>query len=314
MRDDNRRRFSVPRDGPGGGTVRALALGALCLVLVSSAAAPHPVAASKHFLWSVRAGGGTVYLLGSVHLVKPDLYPLDAVIEEAFARSDTLEVEVNAADLDATRRNALIKQYGFYRGDDTLKGALSPETYAGLDARFAKLGVDMERFAKMRPWLVALALQMMELQRLGFDPQYGIDLHFINQAKGRKTIGELETFDSQMRLLSGLSDRDQELFLRYTLADLDLVAGEMDRLMTAWRRGDVATFRAVILKERSRYPEFEPIYRKLIDERNRMMFERIETLLNTPGTYFVVVGSGHLVGEGSVNDLLRRKGYEVDQL
>jgi len=319
MRDDKTRRSSGRGDekigvmGARCRTVTSLALAAFCLVLFSCAAGPKPVA-HKHFLWSVSAGRGTVYLLGSVHLAKKELYPLDDAIEEAFARSDTLEVEVNTADLDEAHRNALITQYGLYAGNDTLKDTLSPETYALVEARFAKLGVGMEGFGTMKPWLVTLVLEMMELERLGFDPQYGVDLHFINRAKDRKTIGELETSESQMRLLSDLSDRDQELFLRSTLADLDLIAGEMDRLMTAWRLGDVETFQTVISEERSRHPEFEPIYRRLIDDRSHMMSERVEQWLNAPGTYFVVVGSGHLVGEGSVVDQLRRKGYQIEQL
>lgn len=294
-------------------TATSLVFAAFCLFLFSCAAGPKPIA-HKHFLWSVSDGGGTVYLLGSIHLAKKELYPLDAAIEKAFARSDTLEVEVNTADVDEAHRNALITQYGLYAGHDTLKATLSPDTYALVEARFAELGVGMEGFGTMKPWLVTLVLEMMELERLGFDPQYGVDLHFINQAKDRKTIGELETSESQIRLLSDLSDRDQELFLRSMFTDLDMIAGEMDRLTTAWRRGDVETFQTVISEERSSHPEFEPIYRRLIDERNRMMSDRVEEWLNTPDTYFVVVGAGHLVGEGSVVDRLRRKGYQIEQL
>jgi uncharacterized protein len=294
-------------------TLTSLAHAALCLLLFSCAAAPKPVD-HKHFLWSISDGGGTVYLLGSIHLAKRKLYPLDAVIEEAFARSDTLEVEVDTTDLDTAHRDELIHTYGMYAGDGTLKSRLSPETYALVEARFAKLDTDVERFEKMQPWLVAVVLQIMELQRMGFEPQYGIDRHFINKAKYSKTIGELETSESQMRLLSGLSDGDQELFLRSTVADLDLIAERLDLLTAAWSRGDVEAFQTVMAEERSRHPEFEPIYRRLIDERNDMMSVRVEQLLNATGTYFMVVGSGHLVGEGSVVDRLRRKGYQIEQL
>jgi uncharacterized protein YbaP (TraB family) len=290
-----------------------LAHAALFLLLVSCAAAPKPVD-HKHFLWSVSNGGGTVYLLGSIHVAKRKLYPLDPVIEEAFDRSDTLEVEVDTTDLEPARRDQLLQTYGYYAGDDTFKSRVSPETYALVDARFSELDTDIGRFEKMKPWLVAVILQIMELQRMGFEPQYGIDRHFINKAKYGKTIGELETSESQMQLFSSLSDGDQELYLRSTVADLDLVAGKMDQLMAAWKRGDVEMFQTVTAEGRSRHPEFEPIYRRVIDERNYMMAERVEQLLNTPGTYFVVVGSGHLVGEGSVVDRLQRKGYQIKQL
>jgi len=289
----------------------------LCLGLLLSACAeaPKPVAAEqKHFLWSVRSEAGTVYLLGSMHLATKALYPLDAIIEDAFTRSGTLVVEINPTDEQTTQRTALIRQEGLYPEGTTLKTALSKETYALVEARFKRLGVGMERLDPMKPWLVSMVLEVSALQQLGFDPRYGIDLHFLNQAKGRKRIAELETVESQVRLFSELSDHDQELLLLYTLTDLELLAGQIDRLTAAWRRGDVEAFQAVMTQERSAHPELEPLLRRLFEERNRRMAAQVEDFLKTPDTHFVVVGAGHLAGAGSIVDLLRAKGYRVEQL
>jgi uncharacterized protein YbaP (TraB family) len=295
-------------------TAQWTVLAGVCLLLSACVSAPRPAESGKHFLWSVRSGAGTVYLFGSVHIAKPELYPLDPVIEGAFKRADALVVEVNPDRLNEAQRNDLIRRYGVYPGDETLSGALSRETYESASARFTRLGADIGRFEKMKPWLVALVLEMLEFQQLGFDPNYGVDLHFIKQANEGKRIDELETPDFQMRLLGDFSDREQELFLRYTAADLDLITSEMDRLMTAWRRGDVPVFQAIMDAERTRHPEFESIYRKLLDERNRAMAGQVEAFLKTEQTYFVVVGAGHLAGTGGIVDLLRRKGYRVKQL
>ena len=292
----------------------ALLLG-LGLLLSACAAAPKPVAAHKHFLWSVRSdAGATVYRLGSMHLATKSLYPLDGAIEDAFSRSGTLVVEINPANEQAAERAALIRQQGLYTGGDTLKTKLSKETYAQVEARFKRLGIGMERLDTMKPWLVSIVLEISTLQQMGFDPRYGIDLHFANQAKGRMRVAELETVESQVHLFSDLSEQEQELLLLYTLTDLDLLAGQIDQLTTAWRRGDLEAFQAVMVRERGAHPELEPLLHRLFEERNRRMAAQVEEYLKTPDTAFVVVGAGHLVGPGSIVDLLREKGYRVEQL
>lgn len=270
--------------------------------------------AQKSFLWSVRSETGSVYLLGSIHVAKPELYPLHPSIEAAFDRSDTLVVEIDPDEFDINRLQSLFLEYGSYPPTETVDQKISKETYARVEEKFQEAGMPMEPFSRFKPWALAVMLQSVELQRLGFDRRYGIDDHFITQAKGKKRITAFETVEYQVSLFDRFSDRLQELFLRYTLSDMDLLAAQMDAIVKGWKEGDGSAIEALILQSMADEPELAPVYEKLIYERNANMASDIEAFLKTEHRYFVVVGAGHLVGKESILDLLRKKGYLVEQM
>lgn len=286
-----------------------------CFFQFSCASAPKEASsAQKSFLWSVRSETAAVYLLGSIHVAKPELYPLHPSIEAAFDQSDTLVVEVDPDEFDMNRLQSLFMQYGSYPPTETLDRKISTETYALVEKKFQGAGMPMEPFKRFKPWVLAVMLQSVELQRLGFDKKYGIDDHFLTRAKGKKQITAFETVEYQVSLFDSFSDRLQELFLRYTLSDMDLLAEQMDSIMKGWQAGDGSAIEALIFQSMNDEPELTPVYDKLIYERNAQMSSRIEEFLKAKNRTFVVVGAGHLVGKGSIIDLLRKKGYVVEQM
>jgi uncharacterized protein YbaP (TraB family) len=268
----------------------------------------------KNFLWSVRSEETTVYLLGSIHVAKPELYPLHRSIEAAFDQSDTLVLEVNPAEFDMARLQRLFLEHGRYLSGETLDQKISKETHTLVEKKFLETGLPIETFNRFKPWVLAVMLQSVELQRLGFDKRYGIDEHFIAQAEGKKQITSFETVEYQIGLFDSFSDRLQELFLRYTLSDLNLLADQMDSVVKGWQAGDTGAIETLIFQSLQEEPELASVYEKLIYERNTQMAAGIEAFLKTKNRYFVVVGSGHLVGQGGIVDLLQKKGYRVDQL
>lgn len=281
----------------------------------SCASAPKEAPSTqKSFLWSVRSETATVYLLGSIHVAKPELYPLHPSIEAAFDRSDTLVVEADPDEFDMNRLQSLFLQYGAYPPPETLDRKISKETYALVEKKFQEAGMPMAPFKRFKPWVLAVMLQSVALQRLGFDKRYGIDDHFLTQAKGKKRITAFETVEYQVSLFDSFSDRLQELFLRYTLSDMDLLAGQMDAIVEGWKTGDGSAIEALIFQSMNDEPELVPVYDKLIYERNAQMASRVEEFLKAKNPTFVVVGAGHLVGKGSIIDLLRKKGYVVEQM
>jgi len=153
---------------------------------------------------------------------------------------------------------------------------------------------------------------LTELQKLGIDPQNGLDLHFLSEAKG-KPIVELESAEAQIDLLDGFTDKQQEEFLKYTLKDMDGLAKNVNEIIDAWSAGDAKKIENYLLDPSKDSPEMQTLLVKLFDERNAKMAVKIEELLKTDKTYFIVVGAGHLVGKKGLLQLLG-KDHRVEQM
>lgn len=286
-----------------------LALFAALTLLVSSVQA-----GEKSFLWKIQSKTATAFILGSVHLAKPDIYPLPRKIEESFDKSAILALEADPAKAQDT---ALLQQMlaaAAYAKGGTLKEHLSRETFELARREIERLGLPMETFSRTKPWFLAMSIETLEFQRLDYDPANGIDVYLAGKAAGKKQIVELESFDYQIRLLNGFSDREQELFLLYTLKDMATLRDEIEELMAAWRSGDTKTVERLVTRTLTESPELQPIFDKLFFKRNREMTARIEQLLQGKKTVFVAVGAAHLVGKDGIIEQLRGKGFTEEQM
>jgi uncharacterized protein YbaP (TraB family) len=272
-----------------------------------------PAYAEKTFMWKVRSRATTVYILGSIHFMKKELYPLNRRIESAFDKSDVLAVEANVDDVSKLDIQGLLEK-AFYPDDDTLEKHVSSETYGRVKKAFEEFGIPAWLMDKQKPWLLALTLESLGLVKLGFDPSYGIDMHFLSEASGKKKIKELESMDYQINLLSGFSDSEQEAFLLSTLKDLKSHEKEVDKLLDAWNSGDTVGMESILQKSVLEDKGMASVYDKLVYERNRNMALKVEGYLKTGKTHFVVVGAAHLLGEKGIINLLRQKGYDTEQL
>jgi len=267
----------------------------------------------KSFIWKIQSKTSTVYVLGSLHFAKKEMYPLSQKIEKAFAQSDDLVVEANVNDIKKIDIQKMTES-AFYPADDALEKHISPETFEWVKKETDGLGIPLELLNRQKPWFLAMSLVALESMKLGLDPNLGIDKYFLSKAEGKKKIMELESLDYQISLLSGFSDKDQELFLIYTLKDLGIMEQEVSQLIQAWTSGDTQAMESILTRSVSEDKRLSSIFEKLIFERNRRMASRIEDFLQTKGTYFVIVGAGHLVGSRGVIGLLGGKGYLVEQL
>jgi len=176
------------------------------------------------------------------------------------------------------------------------------------------LGMPIELIRMQKPWFLALSFQAMELVRLGYSPQHGVDYHFLTKAQGKKRILELESLEEQLSLLSGFSDREQEHFLLYTLETLSSMDRQVENMIRAWTSGDAQAMESALADAVPPDPSLAPMVQKLFDERNVRMMSKIEGYLNSIETCFVIVGAGHLVGKKGIVELLKSKGYAVQQL
>jgi uncharacterized protein len=266
----------------------------------------------KSCLFKVTSASSTVYLLGSIHFMREASYPLKDTIEKAFAVSPNVVFEVNMAEMDSPDTQAMMLSKSVFTDGNTLEKSLSPAVYRNLGEKAGEFGLDTKMLDSFKPWSVAMTLIGLKLNQLGFDPAQGIDhyFHAKAQAAGKRTFS-LETMSYQIGLFDSLSRREQEYLVEQTLNDFDTMESEMGEMLRSWTNGDIGNLERMLLKSFVDYPG---LYQTFLVRRNRNWLSQIEAFLGRQKSCFVVVGAGHLLGPDGLVNLLRRKGYLVEQL
>ena len=262
------------------------------------------------FMWKAQKDGAVVYLLGSVHALQKDAYPLPPVIEAAFDRSVVVVFEI---DLDEMTTEAIrMLEVGSLQDGQTLEQVVGPDMWSAFSTKMNAAGMPSGMFQFMKPWMAALTLTSFELEKAGYSAASGIDTHFWSRAgeAGKERLA-LETVEFQIGLFAGLTPEQSLEFLEYTLVDLETMIPLMDELSAKWRDGDAAYVQAIMGSEFDDYPD---LYEKLISRRNTAWLPAIEGLMAGQRDAMVIVGAMHLVGEDGVVEMLRQRGYTVTQL
>ena len=264
-------------------------------------------------IWKISGTKNTVYLFGSIHVANKSMYPLGKQVDTAFNQSDVLVVEVDEAKIDQVQLQQLMMSRGFYQGTETIKDHVSAETFALLQKVLLSTGIPYVTVARMKPGIIALTLTVAKIMQLGYSPELGIDRHFMQRARGKKQVQQLETTEDQMDLLLSFSDDD--LLLRQTLQSVDKMHSMITDLVRSWQSGDTVQMEKLLLTDQIKeYPEFKKVLKALIDDRNVTMAVKIQHMLNDDKDYFVVVGAGHLVGEKGIVSILRKNKLSVTRL
>jgi uncharacterized protein YbaP (TraB family) len=282
------------------------------VALLAILSAATSAAQDRHFLWKVTsAAGRDAYLLGSVHVLSKAFYPLSPAIDEAFAASRTLVVEVDLDEMNDPETMKALAGKAMLPVGQTLDQVVSSETYAAVRTRAEEHGLPMLFLQRMKPWMVAVTLTAAEISKAGFDSKLGIDRHFFDRARAAgMPVRALETAAYQFDRLDGLGADLQELSLNAMLADIDSQALNIETLAAAWRTGDTATIEKLMMEG---FDEAPAIAERLLYERNRNWIAPIERCLAEDARCFIVVGAAHLVGADSVVALLRARGHTVGQ-
>jgi uncharacterized protein len=285
---------------------------AAALVVAALVLTPLQAAPARSFLWKVTLRQGAVYLVGSVHVLKKDFYPLSTALETAYKDADLLVEEVDPAEmLDPNSQMAFLTR-GMLPSASSLDKVLSPATYALLNTRLAAAGIPVEPLTLMKPWMVALMIEAVEWQKAGFDAQLGLDMHFSDQAaRDGKTVQGLETVEFQISRFDDMSMDQQDHLLAETLKDIDTEQANLTTLLDAWKAGDAPAVERLVLSDLKQEPQ---LYKRLLVERNQNWLPKLEALFARRGHAFVVVGAAHLVGPDGLIALLKAKGYTVEQL
>jgi uncharacterized protein len=287
---------------------------AAALVALVHAAAPSHLdaAAAKNFLWRVAGRQGAIYLVGSVHLLTKDFYPLNAALETAYKDSDLLVEEVDIGDMSGTGSQFALLQRGMMPSSRSLDQVLSASTLALLTRKAADLGMPIEALRQFKPWMIALTIEASEWQKAGFDPSLGLDKHFYDQAKtDNKTVQGLETVDYQIARFDEMPMELQDHLLAETLKDIDTEQKNMSKLIDSWRSGDAEAVERIVLKDLQQEPA---LYQRLLVERNRNWLPKLDALMTRGSRAMVVVGAAHLVGPDGLLAMFKAKGYTIEQL
>ncbi|KTF67906.1 TraB/GumN family protein [Sphingomonas sp. HT-1] len=285
--------------------LRALLFTALFL-LGSCGAAPRD---AKPALWAVRDGDTTIYLFGTVHLLRPDLRWFQGPVRTAFDASDTLVLELVMPPEAETQ--ALLDQLGRTPGDPKVE-ALPPPEHARLEGALRQAGLSPQALDRDEPWLAALTLSLLPLQKLGYDDASGAEKVLQSAAQGAgKTVQGLETAEQQFGYFDHLSAAAQTRLLGDTLDGLPGTGATIEAMIVAWSNGDADGLARLLNADLAGNPELRDT---LLIARNRNWARWIAARMRRPGTVFVAVGAGHLAGGQSVLAMLEQAGLKVERL
>ena len=265
-------------------------------------AGPRPL-----YLWRYTSPGATVFLAGSIHFLKESLYPLPEPFEAAFRQADTLVVEVDLSALTPAEMQSKTIAAGRLPKGETLATVLPPELYARLSRRFAGDGMDIVLFESLKPAMVMNQLAVFGLMALGYSPQFGLEQHF-TASKGDRPVLELESIDAQLDLLFGQPIATQVQLLEDTLDQEEQFEPLLADMVRAWLAGADDAFLDLFEQQVGQSELARTFNRKLLDDRNAGMAESIAGYLSGTGTYFVLVGAAHFIGENGIVSLLAQKG------
>ncbi|KXK52987.1 MAG: TraB/GumN family protein [Chlorobi bacterium] len=268
----------------------------------------------RHCLWKVSSPTNTIYLLGSIHLLKEDIYPLDTVIESAINQAEVYAFEADLDSFDQDAIAGLMLSKGMYTGEKTLKNSIAKSTYQKVAKALEKQGLAITLFNKFKPWVVALTIMGLQLKEAEMKAEHGIDKYVHGKAEERgKPTAALEAVTDQINLFSSLNDAAQESFLKQSLdgASHGKAAKDVNTIVKAWQKGDLKSLEKLLQKTYKSDPEF---YKRAVTDRNHNWMPKIEEFLAGTQPHLVTVGALHLVGKEGVVELLRAKGYSVQQL
>jgi uncharacterized protein YbaP (TraB family) len=290
-------RFSAP----------LLALALTCLSLATAVRAD----GALHSLWELHGKHNTVYILGSIHVLRPGDYPLAPAVLDAYSSAKSLLMEVNLEEIDSQAIQSELLASALLPAGQSLPAILGKQRYDHAGALAREVGVELAAFDQFAPWFAAEAISQLQLMQLGFQPQSGVEMYFLERARsdGKKVAG-LETVHDQISLFEALSMDAQAEYLLSSLEQARDLPKEVDAMVQAWRRGDTGWFEQQLKTELGRDPQ---LYQSVLVARNRKWVPKIEALLNDDKNYLVIVGTGHLVGQGSVIDLLKKDGIGATQ-
>jgi uncharacterized protein YbaP (TraB family) len=281
----------------------------LLFTLLFAAPAFSRTTAATPSLWHIKGDAGEVYLLGSVHVLPPDMHWRSPPIGQALSRSDSYVFEVPQDEAALALLSSLMQAKGFLPPSESLRAKLHPQALADYDAAVAASGLPPATLEHERPWLAALQIMFAQISKLKFAAGNGVDsVLMADAAQHHKPLRYLETIADQFAVLVPDDPALELEEFESGLKDLSDVAGGIEPMVKAWSKGDQPALDRLINGDLDGFPEARKM---LLDDRNKRWAPQIEAMLKEKHVFFVTVGAGHLTGASGLPALLRRAGYKV---
>ncbi len=276
-------------------------------------ASDEDVVKAKPALWQVKKDEGTVYLLGSFHLLPKNYLWYNGIIQQSFDSSEELVMETKMTPESTAAIQAMVMKNAFLAPDDSLKNHLDSAHYEKLLVHSKKLlGMDETAVKKLKPWFVALQLSVISIMSTGMDLELGVDKHLEALAgQKEKSISGLESAQQAMNAMINHPLPVQTAMLNDTFDQLDDFKSYINSYLSAWASGDAAILSKTMIEEMAVHTE---LYQALIIDRNNNWMPAIEQHINSGKTIFIVVGAAHLVGQDGIVRMLRDKGYQAEKI
>ena len=263
-------------------------------------------------VWEIKKGEDVVHIGGTVHLLPITEYPLPSVFTDTYQAADSivLETKLPTPD-DQAGQMAMLKAMAYADGE-TLSQHLSEQTNESLKQYFSAVGIEFEKLNKFKPGFISSMILNIETQKAGMAGA-GVDMYFSQLAnQDNKSIEYLETLDFQINMLANMGVGNEEYAIKHNLAEAEEIVPLLKKLIKAWRVGDENAINELALVQMKE--QFPSSFKAMMTDRNLDWVPKIEALFNDDDQEFVLVGAAHLVGEDSVIEQLKDKGYKVTKL
>jgi uncharacterized protein YbaP (TraB family) len=284
----------------------------LLTLLGTSLSAPAAPGEGRAIIWEFKGHSHSVFIAGSVHLLREKDFPIPPNYNEIYEKADELIFEIDTAVLNDPATALSMKQLSNFQNGDTVEDHISPETFELLQKFLKKRELPTSQLLQMKPGMLALTLSSIEAMRNGARPDLGLEMRYgALAARDKKPTSGLETIEYQIGMFDDLTGEEADEMLRSTLENLEDISESLDDLIDAWRAGDAEVMDKLVNAE---FDENEKLRNVLLVDRNRNWIPHIEKAIAGDRNVLVMVGAGHLVGKDSVIEMLKAKGHKLEQL
>jgi uncharacterized protein YbaP (TraB family) len=263
-------------------------------------------------LWEIQGTSNRIHLLGSIHFLRPQDFPLPEAITRALTDADVVIMELDLTALNPMTVQTVMLNKAIDPNGRGLDDFLDSRSYRRAQSLAKAVDIDLSTMQQYEPWYAALQITQMRLLQLGFDGSFGVETQILIQAiQHGKALGGLETLEAQLDSMDSLPMDAQQEFLMVTLEEAAAAEEMLDEIVDAWKSGDTAELEANLLADLDTNPQ---LYDQLIVQRNKNWTKSIISFTGDSRNYLIVVGALHLVGDDSVLKMLDDAGFSTRQV